>query len=208
MGSDNFDITFTLDGADSRKNAGTLFSISDTMVCKVNKNGHLSFEMTDTNGTVSSVSGRRVDVDDGAPHAIAIKLEDGLLSLIIDGGIIATDAVAGSVSGIGSEDLVFGTSGRGRSFSGTISEFSIDVNMVADSTDTSSHAPFAASALDQWFDMDVEGPSATIESGGSQSDLLSIDTPSQAEYVSQDFAVADRFDFLADYVPPSEYVLI
>jgi parallel beta-helix repeat protein len=187
MGADNFDISFILDGADSRKNGGTLFSISDTMQCTINNRGRLAFEMIDENGNVSSVSGRRLDVDDGVPHNIAIKFEDGLLSLAVDGKIVATETVDGVVAGIGSEDLIFGTSGRGRDFSGTISHFSIDVDMGAGSSEASSHHAFAG--LDHLFGVGIGEADLGI----------------QVDPALQEFASSDRFDFLGDYVPPSDY---
>ena len=126
-GSDDFTIDFSMQ-ADKAGSIGELFRLHGSFIASVNASGNLSFQLFGASGEKVTLAASGIKVADGKQHDISIQLDDGVLSILVDGKIAATTGFADTIPTSGSWDLVFGNPWGHQNFQGDLSSFSIKVD--------------------------------------------------------------------------------
>jgi len=121
-GSDAFEIDFTVT-ADQGASRGDLFRLQSSFVVSVDANGELQFRGWTTAGKIFlQTSG--ANLDDLSAHDVSITLENDVLSLTVDGTVLASTSMTGTLTASGRHDLYIGNP-WGANFDSTISDLSI-----------------------------------------------------------------------------------
>lgn len=117
---------FTL-AADAQGNTGEILRIHQVLSASVNSEGEVVVQArTAENEQVTLVS-QGLQVNDGAAHAVEMKLKDGTLSLWVNEVQVDAQAFSGTIRDHGRHDLTFGNPWHGpdRFFDGVLTEFGV-----------------------------------------------------------------------------------
>ena len=126
--ADNFEIALTLAAAHPGT-SGELFRLHGSFIAAVNSQGELYLRVF-TEGREVKLTTSGANLGDTAPHAVRIRVEDGQLSVTVDGTVVGSAAVPAPVAFPGNHSLTFGNPSGGANFAGTLSAFAVDVNVA------------------------------------------------------------------------------
>lgn len=113
--------------ADTPGNTGEILRVHQVLGASVNQAGEVVVSArTAENDHVRLVS-QGLQVNDGAAHAVEMRLSDGILSLWVNDVQVDAQAFSGTIRDHGRHDLTFGTPWHGadRFFDGVLTEFGI-----------------------------------------------------------------------------------
>ncbi|HEY0276330.1 MAG TPA: PKD domain-containing protein, partial [Paenirhodobacter sp.] len=122
-GSDEASFSMTLT-ADTIGSSGEIFRINNAIVATVNAAGDVFVWFYTTEGK-TLLYARGADVNDGATHDVSIDFGDGVLSISVDGTVLGTTAVSGTITTSTLNSLVFGNVWGQPNFDATLSDFSV-----------------------------------------------------------------------------------
>lgn len=124
--TDNFEISFNLQADQGTSSHGEIFRLHNSFIASVDASGALSFQVFTEDGKFTTVTSSGVSLLDGEAHAVAIDLEDGQLTLTVDGKVSGVQAVTAETNPLGYWDLDFGNPWGSKNFEGTLTGFDIN----------------------------------------------------------------------------------
>lgn len=134
---DGLSISFALD-ADTVGTTGELFRLHQSFVADILPSGDLRIRAWSSEGDAVTLQTRGYAVNDTGNHAVELRLQDGQLSLMVDGQSQDKADFAGSFADQGRQDMTFGNPWGGQNFDGDLTDFTVDLNPAPD--------PFTAQA--------------------------------------------------------------
>ncbi|MBE0454274.1 MAG: right-handed parallel beta-helix repeat-containing protein [Roseovarius sp.] len=125
FGNDNFELSMTLK-AGHADSWGEVARIHGSFITGVDQNGNFSLDLFPEDGSRLRLKSSGVDVTDGQSHDIIVRFdgEAGFVEILIDGKVVASQSVTGSLAG-GLRALDFGNPWGGTNFDGELSAFSL-----------------------------------------------------------------------------------
>ncbi|WP_047998475.1 right-handed parallel beta-helix repeat-containing protein [Puniceibacterium sp. IMCC21224] len=127
LGEDEFSISMTLT-ADSADSWGEVVRLHSSFIVSIDAYGELIMSATTTEGLQIRARTDGANLSDQATHDIDISLVDGILSIAVDGEIMADADMSAPLRSYGNHNLTFGNPWDGHFFAGTLSAFAINVN--------------------------------------------------------------------------------
>jgi PKD repeat protein len=122
---------------------GTVFRFGRDIVANVDKNGHLIVSVKSSTSDASVIlRSSDMNMADGQPHHITLRLDDGQLQIWTDGQLADSNSMEGSLAGSGNHNFWLGTP-WGASATGVIDAFSITAGEKAFMPATTSAQPEA-----------------------------------------------------------------
>ena len=122
--AEDFHISMTLD-ADKRTAYGEVFRLNGSFITSVTTTGEVLVRAFSTTGNEVQLISSGIKVNNLLSHDVDIKLNDGVLQLMINGRIADQDAFAGTLKSYGTLDMTFGNQWGARNFYGDVTEFDI-----------------------------------------------------------------------------------
>lgn len=129
--TDEFRVSLSVD-ADIAKAQGEIFRLQGSMIASVNGKGEFVMRLFSTDGTQTVLTSTGMRVNDMAEHDIDIVLDNGRVSLVIDGHVAADQAFGGQLRDGGSRNLVFGNPGGALNFHADLTAFEISLDAPHD----------------------------------------------------------------------------
>ncbi|MFT4149721.1 MAG: right-handed parallel beta-helix repeat-containing protein [Paracoccaceae bacterium] len=185
-GSDDFAIDFSLQ-ADKTGTSGEVFRLHGSFVATVGASGALSFLITGASGSSVTLTTKGVALNDGAEHDISVQLDDGRLTIYVDGKAAAETAFSDTLPTSGSWDLSFGNPWGKANFVGDISAFEISVDKdsyAATPTSTDQTKTETGSQTDTGTGT-TDGGTEAVKSGAEHAEGTSSGAGSAGESLAQ-----------------------
>ena len=123
LGADDFSIDLSLK-ADVTNTSGELFRLHGSFVATVDSKGELFFRAFTTSGDVKIFT-KGAHLSDGASHDISIVLSNGQLHVQVDGKVMGSAAMLGTLQSSGTQNLTFGNPWNAANFVGDLQAFDI-----------------------------------------------------------------------------------
>ncbi|MDO9640870.1 MAG: PKD domain-containing protein [Pseudotabrizicola sp.] len=142
LGSDDVTISLRLD-ADAAGTTGEVLRLTGSFIVSVDYKGEIVFRAWSSEGEAVKLTSTGIRVNDGSSYDIDIRLEEGRMSLWVDGKMVQDTAFNGTFADVGRHDLTFGNPWHSSFFNGDVTEFAIAVNDGPTLFD-----PFSAHAMD------------------------------------------------------------
>jgi len=154
FGSNNFEISMSLQSEFPGSETGEVFRIHGSIIVAVDDSGAIVVELMSNSGEKTTLSSTGVVMNDGQSHDVSINFDLATQSvhISVDDKIVGSAAVSSPMPEMRSWDLVFGQPWGGQNFDGDISSFSLDAT-------SSDYAPFVGST--NGFDF-LEGTEAEV----------------------------------------------
>jgi PKD repeat protein len=122
--NDTFEVTLGLQ-ADSADGHGEVFRIHGSIITWVTASGEFQVHAFTSEGQIKLAT-KGASLDDMNQHEIGLSLEDGVLSISIDGTLNASAKMAGTLLSEGRHDLTFGNPWGKLNFDGTLTGFDLE----------------------------------------------------------------------------------
>jgi PKD repeat protein len=128
FGTDDFELSMTLK-ASHADSWGEIARIHGSFITGVDKNGNFSLNLFPDDGSRLGLKSSGIDVTDGNSHDIMVRFdgEAGFVEILIDGKVVASQDVTGSLAG-GPRSLDFGNPWGATNFDGELSAFSLQAS--------------------------------------------------------------------------------
>lgn len=126
FGVDEFRFSLSLD-ADTANAQGEVFRIHGSMITSVNSNGEFVVRLFSTDGTNTVLTSTGKRVNDQAEHDIDITLDNGTVSLWVDGKLASERSFDGQLRDYGGRSLTFGNAWGRQNFDGDLTAFEISL---------------------------------------------------------------------------------
>jgi PKD domain/Right handed beta helix region len=128
FGADTFEMSMTLQADQPGTSWGEVARIHSSIIIGVQSDGNVNVVLFPDSGVVGLTT-EGIAVNDGLAHDVSIQLDGASdsLNILIDGAIVASQTVTGSMPGIGSWGLTFGNPWGKQNFDGKLSAFDLDV---------------------------------------------------------------------------------
>ncbi len=114
--------------AQTAGSAGELMRLHGSFVTSITQSGELLFEAMTQDGQRIRLTTEGANIADTATHDVTISLQDGFLTIDVDGIRVATTEMSSPLADQGNHDLVFGNPWGQDNFEGIISTLGITVN--------------------------------------------------------------------------------
>ncbi|WP_210402122.1 PKD domain-containing protein [Pseudotabrizicola formosa] len=141
---DSEDVTLSLRlDADAAGTTGEVLRLTGSFIASVDHKGEMVVRAWSSEGDAVTLASKGIQVNDGSSYDIDIRLEEGRLSLWVEGKMVQDAAFNGTFADVGRHDLTFGNPWHSSFFNGDVTEFAIAVNdgpMIPD--------PFSLHAMD------------------------------------------------------------
>ena len=228
LGADDFSIDLALK-ADVKGTSGEVFRLHGSFVSTINSSGEMSFRAFTTDGEIRLLT-KGAALSNGLTHKISIDLADGHLQITVDGRLVGSKVMDGTLLSGGTHDLTFGNIWGQQNFNGDLKAFEItkdvaDFHAVAQTTVISNPfmvlAPIAAkiSMAKMAIDPAATGPDATHPVLAKMMPDQADHTPAAPHQTALHQTalhqtglhqtglpdLGDRFEFLAHHTP--DYVM-
>jgi PKD repeat protein len=125
FGTDSFEMSMSLK-ADNSASWGEVARIHSSVTATVDQGGNFRLDLVTDDGSRVHIISDGITLNDGAFHDVTIRFDGGagFAEIIIDGHVVASEAVYGSLGG-GPRSLDFGNPWGRQNFSGELSAFSL-----------------------------------------------------------------------------------
>lgn len=121
--TETFSISMNL-SADSSASAGEVVRLHQSFSVEIKGDAELFLTMFNDTGQRINLTTNGADLNNSGEHNIVISLADEVLNISVDGAILASTQMTGTLADIGAHDLVFGNPwGQRENFSGTLNGF-------------------------------------------------------------------------------------
>jgi PKD repeat protein len=127
LGQENLEISMSL-AATTQGSQGEIVRLHGSFVTSVTAQGELFLDLSNTAGERIRLTTQGADLSDLETHDISINLADGILSITVDGAVLAQTEMSGGLVSLGDRDLTFGNPWGRQNFDGVISAFNLNVN--------------------------------------------------------------------------------
>lgn len=127
LGQDEFSLSMTL-ASDTPASAGEVIRLHQSFIVAVTPEGELNLRTFGNEGEQIRLTTSGATLNDMAPHAINISLNDGLLAISVDGNTLASAAMTEPLANLGRHDLTFGNPWNGINFDGLVTGLEVTVN--------------------------------------------------------------------------------
>nr|WP_272911719.1 right-handed parallel beta-helix repeat-containing protein [Loktanella sp. M215] len=129
LNKDNFEMSLSVAAATSNS-AGEIVRLHGSFVASVTAKGELSLDINTAAGKRIVLTTDGAHLSDRATHDIDISLASGILSIKVDGTVLAQSEMDGGLASLGNRDLTFGNPWGKQNFDGIVTAF--DLNVDAD----------------------------------------------------------------------------
>ncbi|MFU8831393.1 MAG: right-handed parallel beta-helix repeat-containing protein [Wenzhouxiangella sp.] len=128
FGTDSFEMSMTLK-ADSAASWGEVARVHSSFVTSVDQDGNFRLELSPDDGSRVRLISDGIALNDGAAHDVTIRFDGkaGFAEILIDGLVVASEAVSGSLGG-GLRSLDFGNPWGKQNFDGELSAFALSAS--------------------------------------------------------------------------------
>lgn len=122
---EDFGISMTLSGA-GQDSAGEVVRLHQSFVVNVTESGEVNLQIFSEDGTRHRLTTEGADLMDQANHTVLVSRNDGVVSIHVDGSVLASKDMPLAMSDKGNHDLVFGNPWGKDNFDGLVSNFTLD----------------------------------------------------------------------------------
>lgn len=126
--TDEFEISFSID-ADHNGATGEIFRLHGSYLVYVNRDGSVAARVWSDEGEIFNLSSGAQIVNDGENYDIALTLNDGVLSLSINGNVVQETEFDDQLGDKGRHDLTFGNRWSDDNFEGDLTAFGISLDV-------------------------------------------------------------------------------
>ncbi|WP_294606466.1 right-handed parallel beta-helix repeat-containing protein [uncultured Roseovarius sp.] len=168
FGTDEFEMSMTLK-AGSAAGWGEIARIHTSFTASVDQDGNFSLDLFFDDGSRMNMKSQGISLLDGALHDVTVRFdgEAGFAEILIDGQVVASENVSGSLGG-GPRSLDFGNPWGSQNFEGELSAFALS----AESLDF----PIYDGAADLPSDTPTEGTTTDTPPADTTTDAPTEDT--------------------------------
>lgn len=127
LGQNEFNISMGI-AAETTQSMGEITRLHGSFIAAVKDDGNLYLRIFQDTGEQLKITTQGLTLNDTARHDINISLNDGILDITVDGSIVSSTEMSGTLASTGTHDLTFGNPFGAPNFVGTLSSFEISVN--------------------------------------------------------------------------------
>lgn len=125
--TDNLSIDFTM--TSSTANAtGEVFRLHESFTAMVTGDGEFFMRVLTEDGSAIRLTTQGAEMTSGTPKDVSFKMQDGQISISVDGAVLAQADMEGTLGEAGNHDLYFGNIWGAKNFEGVISDFEITLD--------------------------------------------------------------------------------
>ncbi len=190
LGQETFEMSLSLTASKSTSQ-GEIVRLHGSFAASMTAKGELSLDINTNTGERIVLATNGAHLSDRANHDIDISLTSGILSITVDGTVLAQTEMAGGLASLGNRDLTFGNPWGKQNFEGIITDFDLNVN--ADDF----IAARAAAAPAQTAIVNDDQPIVQLQ---TLEDAKAEDAASPAEAQADPVAPVVSTTYLLDYV--------
>ena len=127
LGQDEFRISSTIT-SNSTQSAGEVVRLHGSFIIAVTDDGNLDVKLYQDDGDLIRITTNDLVLNDTQEHEVVVSLIDQVVEIRIDGDVVESVDMTGTLASNGTHDLVFGNPWGADNFDGVLSGFEISAN--------------------------------------------------------------------------------